>query len=115
MMTKRKTTKQIGDKAELKAVNFLENKGYEVLERNYRSGRNEIDIISSIGGVLVFVEVKYRSSAYFGHGELDVDDAKLERIKEAAENYIFEIDWQKDIQFDVLAITGNEIFHFEDV
>ena len=58
-MALNKTNKQIGDDGEDRAEVFLLKKGYEVLERNYRFGRNEIDLICLNDNLLVFVEVKY--------------------------------------------------------
>lgn len=53
---------KIGRKGETLATEFLESRGYLILERNFRSGKNEIDIIATISGELVFVEVKTTSS-----------------------------------------------------
>ena len=114
-MSSKKTTKQIGDEWEEKSKAFLESKGYAFVAQNYRSGRNEIDLIFKLNNSLIFVEVKYRKNSRFGNPEDFVDTAKLDRVMEAAENYIYEIDWQGDIRFDVMAITGKSIEHFIDV
>lgn len=111
-------TQKKGKKGEDLAVMYLKNKGYQIRERNFRSGRKEIDIIVEKEAVLVFVEVKWRSSDAFGYPEQSLQTAQEERIIAAAQDYIFKIDWQTDIRFDIIAILENknskEIEHFED-
>ena len=53
---------QLGRQAEDRAAAFLQAQGYEILQRNFRGGRGEIDIICRKGGVIYFVEVKYRGA-----------------------------------------------------
>ena len=108
----------IGKKGELLAVAYLEEKGYKVLETNYRFRKSEIDIIACSGEVLVFAEVKTRSGHDYGMPETFVSKEQENSIIRGAEAYIHELDWQKDIRFDVIAILRNtdkyEINHFED-
>ncbi|GAB1446809.1 MAG: YraN family protein [Cyclobacteriaceae bacterium] len=100
------------------AISFLENKGYQLVVRNYRYKRSEIDLIVEKDNWLVFVEVKTRSSVAFGYPEEFVDEKKANKIMEGAENYIIENDWKGNVRYDVVAITlqGDEpeIVHFED-
>jgi putative endonuclease len=110
-----KTTKQIGDLHEEQAKQFLVEKDYQFICQNYRSGRNEIDLIFKLDNKFIFVEVKFRKNKKFGNPEDFVDHKKLKRIQEAAENYCFENKWTKNIRFDIIAIAGEEIFHFVDV
>ncbi|WKK78510.2 YraN family protein [Marivirga salinae] len=110
-------TKKIGDKGENFAVNILENKGYEILERNYRFKRCEIDIIALHQNLLIFIEVKALHSFHHGYPEERVNQSKINNLMEAAENYIYAINWQKDIRFDILSINLNEpdkYLHIED-
>ncbi|MBC8109874.1 MAG: YraN family protein [Verrucomicrobia bacterium] len=109
---------QKGRIGEMLAVQWLLEKKYTILEKNYRFGKAEIDIIVEKDNVLVFVEVKWRSDATFGEPEIAVNARKKKLVRQAAENYIFAQDWQHDIRFDIIAITGKEnpeIVHFEDV
>lgn len=111
--------KVTGDSGEEKACKFLIEKGYNIRDRNYRYRRNEIDIIAQNEGQLVFIEVKTKSYHAFGPPELSVDQAKADRVMEAAENYIYENGWYGDIRFDIISITMlneqvKEISHFED-
>ena len=108
-----------GKLAEEWAANWLEKKGYKLLEKNYRFSHAEIDLILTYQGLLVFVEVKFRSGTGFGYAEEFVDHTKKKRIIKAAENYIYHIDWHKDIRFDILGVYkdrhGNINFrHIED-
>ena len=67
---------ELGKEGEEKAVAFLQEKGYVILEKNYRSGRAEVDIIAGFKDIIVFVEVKTRSSYVFGYPEESVTSTK---------------------------------------
>jgi putative endonuclease len=118
MMTNMGTTKKIGDLGEKMAAKVLVEKGYKIIETNYRYGRSEIDLIAEKEGILVFVEVKTRKNSRFGYPEDFVNEKKAEMIIVAAEHYIMENDWKKDIRFDIVSIImdkeGHELEHFED-
>lgn len=107
-----------GKRGEDMAVAFLTKEGYTVLQRNYRYQRAEIDVVCNKGGLLVFVEVKLRYSDVYGFPEQSVGKRKQALVRSAAEHYIFENNWQKDIRFDVLAIEYKQgkydIIHFQD-
>ncbi|MEM6736439.1 MAG: YraN family protein [Bacteroidota bacterium] len=98
------------------AKEFYKKSGYEILEQNYRYRRAEIDLIVLKNEVLlVFVEVKSRNRKDFGETETFVSNAQQNRIKEAAEDYIFGINWKKDIRFDIACIDGiGNVEIFED-
>lgn len=112
------TTTSIGTWGEKQAGEFLRKKGYEILERNWRWQKYEIDLIARIRNLLVFVEVKARKNSDFGHPESFVSKAKVSRIKKASEFYQFEKKYNGFIRFDIVSVTGNplrfEIFHIED-
>jgi putative endonuclease len=108
-----------GKRAEELACEWLVSKGYELLEKNYRYKHAEIDLILKHKGLLIFVEVKYRSGTGFGFAEEFVDYGKKKLIVKAADAYIHEIDWHKDIRFDIVGVykdkSGNINFkQFED-
>lgn len=104
-----------GKIAEDTACKYLEKIGFEILERNYREGYGEIDIIGLMkNSLLVFFEVKFRKSNQFGYPEEFVSVHQQEKIIDTAEIYIHGINWTEEIRFDVLAVDGNyQIFHFE--
>lgn len=105
----------IGKKFEDKAVNFLENLGYRILDRNFRTRRGEIDIIALDGKTLVFVEVRFRKDSSFGTPQETVNKAKIKKIISAANRYISmkNLDFQ-DIRFDVIAIDLKGINHIKN-
>ncbi len=109
-----RNTLSLGKEGETAAVRFLLEKNYELVEKNYRFGHGEIDLIVKKDNILIFVEVKYRSSSYFGFPETFVNPAKKKKVLETAEAYMERVNWRADIRFDVVAITGAEIEHFED-
>jgi len=111
-------TNDTGRQGEHLAANFLESKGFEIVERNYRCGRAEIDLIARKDRWLLFVEVKTRTSSAYGHPEEFVDTGKMGRLYFAAEQYIYRINWQGHVRFDVVAVelggARPGITHFED-
>jgi putative endonuclease len=108
---------ETGKKAEDLATEILEQKGYQILVRNYRSGKAEIDIIVQKNDWLIFVEVKSLSSNRYGYPEQSVSKAKQNHVKYAAQSYIQFKNWKGKVRFDVIAITFSkvpDIQHFED-
>ena len=116
-MTNHKLT---GNKGEIIATNYLQEKGYTIIENNWRHKHLEVDIIASNNNRLHFVEVKTRTNTKFGLPEDSISQAKMNHLKKAAEEYLYQHpEWLK-IQFDVIAITLKkdsvvEIFVIEDV
>lgn len=109
--------KSKGKYGESVAKSFLVKNGYEIIEENYRYRKGEIDIIALWNNeLLVFIEVKLRKTNHFGNPETFVLPSQEYWIMEAAENYIFDTNWKKDIRFDIIAIAGNngEILHIQD-
>ena len=97
------------------AVSYLESRYYEIIERNYRYGRGEIDLIGIYQNqLLVFFEIKLRGNNEFGEPETFVTRNQEKLIMEAAEQYLLDINWHKDIRFDIIAISGEQIEHFQD-
>ena len=109
--------RQIGAKQETAAVRYLSEQGYSILERNYRNHYGEIDIIANKDHVLVFVEVKYRSTDVYGDPLEAVDTYKQRRICRAALYYYSRQRNRREMpcRFDVIAIYGDgTIRHIED-
>ncbi len=110
-----------GKQGEKIAEGYLKSKGYEILETNFRYSRiAEIDIIAKIGKTLVFVEVKTRTSEFFGSGAEAVDNRKLMNIYTAAQYYINKKKMQNlKPRIDVISIlldkTSFSIKHIENV
>jgi len=105
----------LGKKGEQLAVEFLAKKGVQILERNWRYRRAEIDIIAKEGDVLLFVEVKTRSDVYFGRPESFVSQRKRDLMADASAVYMEEIGHDWEIRFDIIAIiVHNEMHHSID-
>jgi len=107
-----------GYEGEQLAADFLAQKGFEIVERNYRYKHSEIDLIVKKANWLIFVEVKTRSSYAFGYPEEFVDYKKVKLILEGADHYIYKINWQGNVRYDIVSIrlgrNKTEIVHLED-
>lgn len=120
------STKRTGDRGEALAATYLEDAGYQILDRNYRFERAEIDLVcfqpspDAQGGEIVFVEVKARSGRGFGAPEEAVTEEKQQHIAHAARAYLYERRLEgAPVRFDVIGIMLRpdgppEIEHFED-
>ncbi len=116
------STKDIGDRGEEIAADFLEEEGYRVLERNYRFERNEVDLVCfdpRKGGELVFVEVKTRSGSGFGPPEASVTDEKQQSLIKVSRAYLHEREFEgAPSRFDVVGIVLSDgtpqIEHYEN-
>lgn len=110
----------LGNRGENLAIDFLVSKGYEILEKNWRFKKAEIDIIAKdfSNKILVFFEVKTRSYTYFGEPEAFVDNKKQKFISDAASEYMRVINYDWAIRFDIIGIVIDKnnikISHFKD-
>ena len=98
---------ELAKKGEQLAADFLEEKGFEIVERNYRDGHGEIDIIAldPKDNYTVFVEVKTRQNLYFGEPEYAITKKKQQQVKKVAELYLYDKEIEQiDCRFDVVAI-----------
>jgi putative endonuclease len=101
-----KYKQRIGKKGEATAEVYLRRRGFQILKRNYRAGRKEIDLIAKDGNTIVFVEVKAGRSKSFGAPHERVDLRKQRNLIDAANDFIQrEKTADCDFRFDVLAIT----------
>lgn len=108
-----------GASGEDAAAEHLKARGYEILDRNWTSGRLELDIVARKDGCVVFVEVKTRSSARHGLPAQAVGPKKAERLLAAARLYMSEHDlWDTPCRMDVVAViktaAGYELEHIQD-
>lgn len=100
---------------ERKAGEYLEKKGYEILEYNFRCRFGEIDLIAKQGNTLVFCEVKYRKGTNTSLPLEAVDHRKQQRISRTALYYLGKQETLEiDSRFDVIGIVGEAIFHIEN-
>ncbi len=109
----------LGKKGEILAKEFLLLKNYELLEENWRFGKAEIDLIAKYNEVLIFIEVKTRSTIAFGKPEEFVSAQKQNMITSAAPRYMEKINHDWAIRFDIISVVFNKdetysIAHIED-
>jgi putative endonuclease len=110
---------KIGIKGEEIASNFLLNKGYNILFRNWRYGNKEVDIIAAKNDLIVFVEVKARSGKKYQFPEEAVNKRKQSFLKAAADGYTDQSLAKCNIRFDIVSVLMEsehvkEIIHFEE-
>lgn len=109
--------RRLGGRYEDMAASYLLEKGYEIIERNYRNPRGELDIIAKQGGVIVYVEVRYRSSDAYGDPFATVDKRKQRQICKVALWHYAGYCAEKELpcRFDVIGISGDGVVrHIEN-
>lgn len=108
----------LGHLGEQIAERYLLQKGHVILEKNYRFGKLEIDLISDNGELIVFTEVKTRSSRKYGNPELAVDEDKELAMINAADHYLRKHHLDLEVRFDIVAVVlgeqGLDLKHIED-
>ncbi len=108
----------IGKEGEAFAVEFLKNKGHEILACNYRFEKAEIDIISKHQNLIIFTEVKTRSSSNFGFPEESITKKKQQLVSNAALHFMEGNNLKNEIRFDVISLTKSktsyDVFYIED-
>ena len=104
--------RQIGADKESFVCEWLEGRGYKIVERNFRCRNGEIDIVAREGGYLVFLEVKYRSHDMNGLPEEAVDVRKQRVISRVALYYLCRYGYGEStpVRFDVVAVFGEKNF-----
>ncbi|WP_435136067.1 YraN family protein [Formosa sp. A9] len=114
-MAKHNTLGQLGED---EAVAYLIKKGYEILDRNYRYQKAEVDILALKADVLTAVEVKTRSTTEFGNPQDFVKPKQIQRLVGAVDAFIGIHDLDVEVRFDIIAIvktpSGFDIEHLED-
>lgn len=107
---------KLGKLGEELAVEFLQEKGYEILETNWRFQKAEIDIIAQKENLLAIVEVKTRSSLEFGLPQDFVKPKKIQLLVKAVNEYVVSNDLDVEVRFDIIAIHKEAAeFHIEHI
>jgi putative endonuclease len=111
--------KVTGNKGETLAAEYLAKKGYKILQRNYRSKWGEVDIIAKTKDIVVFVEVKTKTTDRFGEPWEMVNHWKVEQVKRMGEVWCREFGWEGRVRIDVVGVWLNEdepkLQHWESV
>jgi putative endonuclease len=97
-----------GARGEDAALAFLQQRGLRLVTRNYRCRFGEIDLVLRDGEVLVFVEVRVRSSERFGGGGASIDGRKRERLLRAARHYLSDRATVPACRFDAMLLSGDQ-------
>jgi len=109
---------ELGKRGEAFALKLLVSKGFKILETNWRFRKDEVDIIAKNDSYLVIVEVKTRSTNYFGEPYTAVTKKKQGFLIRAANAYIEEKDINLECRFDIISIIFSEkkyhVEHIED-
>ena len=99
------------------AIDYLRKKNYIILDRNWRSGHKEIDIVARKDDTVVFVEVKARANVLYGKPEDAVTRKKMHLFVLAADAYLRYNAIDLEVRFDIITITGTTdkpyIRHYE--
>ena len=112
---------ELGRWGEDMAVAYLQGKDYTIIERDWKSGRRDIDIIAKDEtGTFIFVEVKTRRNRVFGEPEEAIDYKKMQNLQQAINHYIKYHQINGEVRFDIISIVGTtdsqaEINHIKDV
>jgi len=102
------------------AAAYLQEKGYIILEHDWRSGHRDIDLVARKDDLTVFVEVKTRADERLVEAVKAVDYQKRQNLRKAINSYVKMHEVDTDIRFDVIAVIGTpgsmpRIEHLEDV
>jgi putative endonuclease len=109
---------KLGNEGEDLAVELLQKKGYEILAKNYRFQKAEVDIIALKDKTLVAVEVKTRSTPDFGDPQEFLKQAQIKRLVEAVDHFVNSKDLDYEVRFDFIGVIknklGTRLEHIED-
>lgn len=109
---------ELGKYGEKKAIEFLQNKGYTILETNWVFQKAEVDVIAIKDNVLVATEVKTRSSLLFGLPQDFVTPKKIKLVTKAINQYIEQKNLDVHVRFDIISVYKNDnhydLEHIED-
>ncbi len=109
---------ELGKKGEQLAIDYLLQHSYEIVERNYRFQKAEVDIIAKKENTLAIVEVKTRSTVDFGNPQDFVKPKQIQRLVNAVDEYVTVNNLDVEVRFDIIAIVkqgkGFDIEHLEN-
>ncbi|MEK0430075.1 MAG: hypothetical protein RL001_2602 [Pseudomonadota bacterium] len=108
-------TVALGKQAEDRALAYLQRRGLRLIVRNYRCRFGEIDLVMQHAGLVVFVEVRQRSSARYGGAAASVGSVKQQRLWRTAEHYLMRCPDQPACRFDLVAIDGESLQWIQDM
>lgn len=98
----------LGASGEELATEFLTKKGYTILEKNWRYQKSEIDIIAKKNKTLIVIEVKTRTTNYFGEPQIFINKNKIQRLVIATNAYVTHNHLDINVRFDIIAIISKK-------
>lgn len=104
------TTTSTGKAAEDAATEYLRQKKYKIIDRNWRTRQCEIDIVAKKKNTIYFIEVKYRKSADFGSGLDYITPKKQKQMAFAAIMWVSAHDYDGDYKLSAVEVTGSNFF-----
>jgi len=109
---------ELGKKGEQLAIDYLIKKGYTIRDKNWRYQKAEVDIIAQKENILAVVEVKTRSTDYFGNPQDFVNPKKIKLLVTAINEYVISKNLDVEVRFDIIGIIKTKketkIEHLED-
>ncbi len=106
-MTRRAS--DVGRLAEDRALLYLQQQGLQLVERNVRWQRGEIDLVMRDGTTLVFIEVRQRATQRFGGAAASIDATKRSRLWRSAQYFLLRYASPPPCRFDAVCIDGTEL------
>jgi putative endonuclease len=103
----------LGSRGEHIAARYLSDNSYEVLERNWRCGRLEVDIIARYNETLVIAEVKTRIGNFMEFPQESVDTRRQKRLIRAANAYIYQSNLNLEVRFDIITIVFDDEINYK--
>lgn len=112
----RQNKRQTGSHYEEQVAAFLKQKGYEILEKNFRCRSGEIDLIARDGRYLVFIEVKYRRNSDSGTSLEAIDHKKAAQVRKIAGIYLYRRKYPENMpcRFDAAGVDGDKITYIKN-
>ena len=112
---------EVGKIGEDMARKFLEDKGYKIIEQNYKTKYSEIDLVAKKDKELIFVEVRTKIGENFGTPEDTLNNKKLSKVRYNAISYSSFKKWQGPIKIDAICIVLKQDYsvlrlnHYENI
>ena len=108
---------ELGKFGEIQAQEYLISNGYKIRHTNWKSRKNELDIVAEKNNILVIIEVKTRSNDFFGLPEEFITNAKIKRIVAATQHYIEIYKINYETRFDIISVLKipNETYKIEHI
>ncbi|MFD1094347.1 YraN family protein [Salegentibacter chungangensis] len=108
----------LGKNGEELAADYLMQQGYEIVARNFRFQKAEVDIIALKDELLAVIEVKTRSTTSFGDPKEFVKGRQIRQLIKAIDHFVEEQQLNVEVRFDIVTVvknkSGTEIRHFEN-